>query len=418
MNIFVIGLNHKSADVSIREKVAFGPDKYEKGLKALHDLPFIEETVVLSTCNRVELYFNANGNSNIEDDVKKFLSEFHDVELDKLYKALYAYGDVEAVRHIFKVASSLDSMVVGEPQILGQLKDAYDLALTYNTSGVILNQLMKKAISVAKRIRTETKIAENAVSISYAAVELAKKIFSSINGLTCMLLGAGEMAELSAKHLTSGGVKEIIVANRTYNRACSMASEFNGRPVEFNTFKEELLNADIVICSTGAPNYVILKKDMEAAMKKRRNKPIFLIDISVPRNLDPAINHIENAYLYDIDDMQDVVDSNVSARQNEAHKAEEIIDEEIKTFIKWFQSRNAVPTIVSLRQMADNVKNDELAKLFNKLDNLNDKEKKAIQQMANTIVNKLIHPPSAALKDESESRDMLIDAVNRIYGLY
>ncbi|MCI4625924.1 MAG: glutamyl-tRNA reductase [Candidatus Magnetoovum sp. WYHC-5] len=417
MNIHVIGLNHKTADVSIREKIAFNGDKYVKGLEEINSLHNVEEAVLLSTCNRVELYVYANGKSGINEEVTDFLSTFHNVEKDKLNDTLYTYDGVEAVRHVFRVASSLDSMVVGEPQILGQLKDAFDEALSHNTSGAVLNKLMKKAISVAKRVRTETSIAENAVSISYAAVELAKKIFTSLDGLVCMLLGAGEMAELSAKHLRSSGVKEIIVANRTFERACVIAAEVNGRPIDFNTFKEEMKNTDIVICSTGAPTYVVSKKDMESVIKRRRNKPIFMIDISVPRNLDPDINNIDNVYLYDIDDLQGVVDSNVNARLTEAVKAEKIVDEELQTFERWFYSRNAVPTIVSLRQIAENIKNDELEKLFNKISGFDDKEKQAIEQMANTIVNKLIHPPTAALKEDTDDRDMLIETVRRIYSL-
>jgi glutamyl-tRNA reductase len=311
-------------------------------------------------------------------------------------------------------------MVLGEPQILGQLKDAFELALDRHTSGIVLNKLMKKAISVAKRVRTETRIAENAVSIGYAAVELAKKIFTDLSGKECMLLGAGEMAELAAKHLVSSGVREVTVANRTYERGCALAKEFSGRIVRFENFKDELKHADILICSTGAQNYVLTRADMEKIMKERRRRSIFIIDISVPRNIDPAINDLDDVYLYDIDDLQGVVDTNLDQRKQEAFKAEEIVAEEVEVFNSWMKSLDAVPTIVALRDMAENVRKDELERLFNRLSDMGDiggPQKKAIEQTVATIVNKLIHPPTYALKTDNEDRDQLIAVIKRLYGL-
>ncbi|MBF0590838.1 MAG: glutamyl-tRNA reductase [Nitrospirae bacterium] len=417
MNIIVIGLNHKTADVEIRERVAFTPEMLVEGLSSLKGMLGVSEAIILSTCNRVEMYVYADDGVNVSEGIRDFLSRTRSLERGRLDKALYVHLDDEGVRHIFRVASSLDSMVVGEPQILGQLKDAFDLSLTHKSSGIILNRLMKKAISVAKRVRTQTGIAENAVSIGYAAVELARKIFNNLGNKVFMLLGAGEMAELAARHLTNCGVREVIVANRTYERGCALAKEFSGRAIQFGDFKRELVNTDIVICSTGAPNYVITHDEMARVMKDRRLKSVFIIDISVPRNVDPDINRIDNVYLYDIDDLRGVVDTNINQRQKEALKASSIIDEEVEGFNKWLQSLDAVPTIVALREMADDIKKDELTKLFNKLNTLDEKDRKSIEIMANSIVNKLVHPPTAALREGAEDKDTLITTIRKLYGL-
>lgn len=328
MKIIVVGLNHNTADVEVREKVAFNESRLEEGLRKFRELPEVEEAVILSTCNRVELYANVKDTVKASESIKTFLSEFHDINRALLDKALYIYDDVNAIRHIFKVASSLDSMVIGEPQILGQLKEAFEIALEKKMTGILLNRLMKKAISVAKRVRRETRIAENAVSISFAAVELAKKIFTDLSEKVFMLLGAGEMAELAARHLMRNGVKEVIVANRSYGRACELAKEFTGRPVKLDDFLQEMVHSDIVICSTGAPHYILLKDQMQRVMKDRKQRPVFLIDISVPRNIDPKINDLDNVYLYNIDDLQGIVDTNMFERKKEAEKAEKIIEED------------------------------------------------------------------------------------------
>jgi glutamyl-tRNA reductase len=417
MKVLVAGLNHKIADVDVREKLAFTGSKLEEGLLRFSGLPEVDEAIILSTCNRVELYANVSETEKAAESIKTFLSEFHNINKDSLDNALYFYHDIEAVEHVFKVASSLDSMIVGEPQILGQLKDAFDLALAKKTTGILLNKLMKKAISAAKRVRTETRIAENAVSISFSAVELAKKIFTDLSKKVCMLLGAGEMAELAAKHLISNGVREVLVANRTFERACSLAEEFHGRPVKFEEFLQEMVHADIVICSTGAPSYIVMKSQMQKVMKERKQRQVFIIDISVPRNIDPEINDLENVYLYNVDDLQGVVDSNLFERQKEAEKAEKIIAEELETFVKWQASLDSVPTIKALREKAEEIKKEEIDKLFHKLSGIDEKEREAIEYMATALVNKLIHPPTAALKEDSENRDLLVAAVRKLYGI-
>lgn len=417
MKVFVVGLNHKIADVDVREKLAFQGDKLAEGLMRFRELPGIQEAMILSTCNRVELYANIQDTQQASDSVKAFLSAFHNINRSSLDHSLYIYDDIEAAKHVFRVAASLDSMVIGEPQILGQLKDAFELALTKKTTGILLNKLMKKAISVAKRVRTETKIAENAVSISFAAVELAKKIFTDLSRRVFMLLGAGEMAELAAKHLIGNGVKEVLVSNRTFDRACDLAKEFNGRPVKFEEFILEMVRTDIMICSTGAPHYILTKNQMQKVMKERKQRQVFIIDISVPRNIDPAINDLENVYLYNVDDLQGVVDANMFERQKEAEKAEKIIAEELETFLKWQASLDSVPTIIALREKAEEIRKEELDKLFSKMQDMGEKEKEAIEYMATAIMNKLIHPPTAALKGDTENKEMLVAAIRRLYGI-
>ena len=417
MKTVVIGLNHKTADVDLREKLAFNGPKLEEGIRQIRELPGIKETVIISTCNRVEIYLTVNDVGKAFESVKDFFVGFFDIRKESLANALYLHDDMQAVRHIFRVASSLDSMVVGEPQILGQLKEAFEFALERKTTGVLLNRLLKKSISVAKRVRTETKIAENAVSISFAAVELAKKIFTDLAGKTFMLLGAGEMAELAAKHMMNNGVKDIVIANRTYETGCNLAKEFNGRAIRFDDYLNELVHADILICSTGAQKYVLMKNQMQQVMKERKNRPVFVIDISVPRNIDPGVNDLDNVYLYDVDDLQGVVDTNILERQKEAKKAEDIIEEEIETFKKWLSSLDSVPTVIALREKAETIRKEELEKLMNRLSEIGEKDKKAIEGMASSIVNKLIHPPTVALREDAEDKDVLIATIKRLYGL-
>ena len=417
MKVLVIGVNHKTANVDIREKLAFNGPKLEEGVFGLRKIPEVREAAVLSTCNRVELYLCANKRGDAADHIKDFLAVFHGLERKDFEKSLYVHDGENAIRHIFRVSSSLDSMVVGEPQILGQIKDSFDFALNKKTTGVLLNKLMKKAISTAKRVRTETKIAENAVSISFAAVELAKKIFTNLNGKSFMLLGAGEMAELAARHLMNNGVQDVMVVNRTYERGCELAGEFGGKPVRFEDFLTELVHTDIIICSTGAPSYVLLKEQMHKVMKERKNRPVFIIDISVPRNIDPEINKLDNVYLYSVDDLQEVVDTNIHGRKIEAEKAEKIIDEEVEKFIRWMSSLDSVPTIVALRQKAEEIKAEELERLKGRLPGLDEEKMKAVEYMAAAIINKLIHPPTVALKEDTEDRDELIAMIKKLYGI-
>ncbi len=310
-------------------------------------------------------------------------------------------------------------MVIGEPQILGQMKDAFERALEAKTSGVILNRLMKKAISVAKRVRTDTKIAENAVSISFAAVELAKGIFKDLSSKVVMLMGAGDMAELAARHLVKNGVKAVLVVNRTYERAVELADAFKGKAVAFDNLLSEMVNSDIIICSTGASHYIVNPDDMRVVMKTRRNRPIFIIDISVPRNVNPAVNEMDNVYLYDIDDLQGVVDLNLKGRQKEADAAEQIVVEEVETFLAWMNSLDAIPTIVELKDKIESIRKAELEKTLSKLNGIGEKETKAIEELSNSIVKKILHTPLIALKVdiEPEEKAFYLDIVRRLFNL-
>jgi glutamyl-tRNA reductase len=417
MSILVIGLNHKTAPLNIRERLAFDGPKLLDGIVALKQLPCVNEVVLLSTCNRVEIYASVKDGLNAIGEISNFISGFHNIPVSEFADSLYVHNNEDAVRHLLRVASSLDSMVLGEPQILGQLKDTFDLALSSRTTGFILNRLMKKAISTAKRVRTETGIAENAVSISYAAVELAKKIFSGLEGKSVMLLGAGEMAELAARHLVSNGVKDVKVANRTYERGCEMAREFCGSAVRFEDLSRELVATDILICSTNASSYVISKDLMEQVMKERKFRPVFLIDISVPRNIDPDANNIDNVYLYNIDDLHQVVGSNLQERQKEAGKAEDIVAEEVDKFSRWLASLEAVPVVIALRQKADEIKRDEVDKFKKGFPDLDSEVLAAVERLANSITNKLMHSPTVAMKESDEDRELMTYIAKKLYGL-
>lgn len=419
MNLVIVGLNHKSAPVEIREKLSFPSHSIEEPLKQLTGHYGLNEGVILSTCNRVEILAITNDMEKGEWQVKRFLSDFHDIPLERLDDHLYVHSGEEAVRHLFRVAAGLDSMVMGEPQILGQVKDSYSYSVEYSTAGVVVNKLYHKAFQVAKRIRTETKIGESAVSISFAAVELAKKIFGELAGKTGMLLGAGEMAELAARHLQTNGIREIIVANRTYEKAVDLCKCFNGTPIMFREFPHYLKSVDIVIASTGSPTFVIKPDQVTEVMRERKNRPMFFIDISVPRNIDPTINNIDNTYLFDVDDLQGVVEANLAERKKEAEEAEGIIVEEIEKFYRWIKSLDVVPTIIALRQHCDSIRKSELEKALSSLNGLSEKEQKVLGAMTSAIVNKILHNPVTHLKKESNKveGDMFIDSVIKLFDL-
>jgi len=417
MEILVVGLNHKTAPIEIRERVAFDGQKIFDALRVLRESEVVRESIILSTCNRVEVYAGVRDGRDGAEFIKDFLSGFHNVPRQVLDKSLYVYHGADAIRHIFRVSSSLDSMIVGEPQILGQVKDAFNLSLKNKNTGVVLNRLMEKASSVAKRIRRETKIAESAVSISFAAVELAKKIFGDLSVKSFMLIGAGEMAELATRHLINNGVREVFVTNRTYERAEELAREFGGKAVRFDDLLSELKHVDIVICSTGAPNYILTKQDLQRIMRQRKQRPMFIIDISVPRNIDPEINDLDNVYLYDIDDLQGVVELNIQARNREAQKAEEIVTSEVESFLRWKASLTVVPTIVALRDKAETIRKGELEKALRRLGPLGDEQRRTIDYLTKAIVNKLLHYPTVALKYEDRDKDELIATIKKLYGL-
>jgi glutamyl-tRNA reductase len=354
------------------------------------------------------------------DRIKQFISDYHKLSRQVLDQSLYVYPDAMGVRHTFRVASSLDSMVLGEAQILGQLKDAFDIALKTKTTSTILNKLIKKAISVAKRVRTETKLAEGAVSISSAAVELAKKIFGTLEGKHVMLLGAGEMAELAAQHLLGNGVRNIMVANRTFERAEELAKEFNGDAIRFEHFPDALVMVDILICATGAQHYIITRDMVNRALKERRNKPIFIIDISNPRNIDPEVDKVDNVYLYDIDDLQSKVDINAEGRAKEAEKAEKLVELEVETYLQWERGLDAVPTIVDLREKVEDIRKKEFEKAVSSLNDISEDHKRTMDIMSQAIVNKMLHAPLVVLKQAAamaEEGDNTIAIARRLFNL-
>ena len=419
MNIITVGLSHKTAPVEIREKLSFPSQTIGEPLNRLCTSYGINEGVIISTCNRVEVFAVTKDIEKGLWQVKKFLSDYHNIPLEELDGHLYTYTAEDAVKHLFRVCAGLDSMVIGEPQILGQAKDAYGYALQHKTAGVIMNKLFHKAFSVAKRIRTETKIGSSAVSISYAAVELAKKIFGTLQGRSVMLIGAGEMAELAARHLLSNGVQEILIANRTYEKAIEVAKSFNGTPIMFREFTHYLKKVDIIVTSTAAPRFIIHPEQIEEVIKERKNRPMFFIDISVPRNVDPLINNIDNIYLYNVDDLQGVVEANLKERAKEAKEAEAIIHEELGNFHRWVKSLDVVPTIVALKKKLEETRKSELEKGLSSLNGLQEKDIQVIDAMTKAIVNKIVHDPVTHLKKEANKveGDFYIEATRKLFDL-
>jgi glutamyl-tRNA reductase len=419
MNIIVVGLSHKTAPVEIRERVAFAPTAMEKPLRQVAALPGISEGLIVSTCNRVEVYAVSREAEAGIAHLRHFMADYHGLPTEELDSHLYDYQGEAAIQHIFRVASSLDSMVIGEPQILGQIKTAYGYAAEFKTAGLILNRLLHKAFSVAKRVRTETEIASNAVSVSFAAVELARKIFDSLTDKTVLLIGAGEMCELAARHFMNNGVARVHVTNRTFERAQKLAEEFGGKPILFDNFVDHLPQIDIVLTSTGAPNFILGHKTIEEVIRRRKYKPMFFIDIAVPRDIDPRVNAIENVYLYDVDDLQGVVQANLKERHKEAKKAEGIIDQEIGAFFKWLASLDVVPTIVALRKKLEEIRRAELEKTFGTLKGLGDKERKSIEALTAAIVNKVLHQPMTLLKksQNNPAGESYVEAVRALFDL-
>jgi len=420
MKTIVVGLSHKTAPVEIRERVAFAPNDMERPLRQMLALSTIDEAMIVSTCNRVELYAATKCTEGGVAQLKRFMAQFHDIDPEKLDEYLYHYQGEEAIQHVFRVSSSLDSMVVGEPQILGQIKTAYGYAADFQTVGVILNRFMHKAFSVAKRVRTETEIASNAVSIPFAAVELARKIFGSVEGKKVFLIGAGEMCELAARHFLNNGAESVSVTNRTFEKAEKLSEEFKGKAIRFENFPDFLFRFDIVLASTGAPDFVLSKPQMEEVIRQRRNKPMFLIDIAVPRDIDPRINGIDNVYLYDVDDLQGVVQANLKERKKEAQKAEAIVEQEIQQFSRWLEGLNIKPTIVALRRHFEEIRKAELEKTFSNLKNLDKKQRKAIESLTAAMVNKILHQPTAVIKngaDGSTGGTDYVGAVQTLFGL-
>ncbi len=417
-DIVLLGINHKTAPVELRECIAFSGDESKTALQMLHRQPNINEALLFSTCNRVELLFVTDNKNQSISAAREFIADFNKIPLDQFNDAIYIYEGDEAVRHVFRVASSLDSMVVGEPQILGQIKDAYRLATTLKSSGVILNRLLHRTFFVAKKIRTETGIGDRAVSISYAAVELGRKIFGNLEGKNVLLVGAGEMAELAVEHLIRNKAGKIFVANRTFENGVEMAKKFNGRAIRIDEIPSFLELTDILISSTGSPDFVITADLVKGVIRKRRNRPIFFIDIAVPRDIDPRVNRLSNSYVYDIDDLQGVVDDNLEDRQQEAIKGERIIDEAVISFRRWYDSLEVVPTIIALRNKMESIAAGEIKKTLQS-NEIPAGSVSAIQKMADSLINKILHDPTIFLKKDGmvEDKSHYIDTIRRLFKL-
>ena len=403
MNLILIGMNHKTAPLEIREKLSLSCLQELNPVSELMKISQVKEAMYLSTCNRVEVLADTSDAAGALTNLRSFIFKHGNLSTEEMARCLYVHTDQEAIKHLFRVSSSLDSLVMGEPQILGQVKDAYHRAVENKATGMVLNKLLHQAFRVAKRVRTETAIASNAVSVSYAAVELAKKIFGNLQGKTVLLIGAGEMSELAARHLINQGVGKFLITNRTYSRAVDMAEAFQGQAIEFKDLATNLGEADIVISSTGATGYVITREMVATALHgRKKNRLLFLIDIAVPRDIDPAAGEIDNAFLYNIDDLQEVVDENLEGRRQEAEKAEAIVEEEVEKCQAWMSSLLVVPTIVSLRQKVEGIVKGELDKSASWMKNLDAEARKNVEIMAAAIVNKIIHDPITSLKDESQ----------------
>ena len=419
MKLLITGVSHKTAPVEVRERLAFAEATVPDALRDLLARDGIMEAMVLSTCNRVEIAVSADDRVDPLASVDAFLHEFRGMSPGKLGPCLYHYEGREAIHHLFRVAASLDSMVIGEPQILGQLKTSYAVAKANDCLSGLLEAVVTRAFGVAKRVRSETGVGQMAVSVSYAAVELARKIFGSLSGRTVMIVGSGKMSELAARHLRRSGASHIFVTNRTYERAQELAAVFQGTPVEYQRFLGILPEVDIVITSSGAPHYILNKEEMQRVIAARRNKPAFLIDIAVPRNIDPAVNEIDNVFLYDIDDLQGVVNANLRERVREAERAEELVAQEVERMMARLKVQEVAPTIVSLQEQLEQIRNAEIERTRRKFGPLTPEQEEALESLTRGIINKIAHGPISELRRHAGRPDgvQIIDAIRQVFHL-
>ena len=401
MKLLTTGVSHKTAPVEIRERIAFAEPALPNALADLRSRPGVNEAVILSTCNRVEITLTADDASDPAAIIDLFLKDHRSIGPGTLGPHLYRHEGKEAIHHLFRVAASLDSMVVGEPQILGQLKTAYSVAKSCGTVCGWLDGLYSRAFAVAKRVRSETGIGQMAVSVSYAAVELARKIFGSLANRTIMIVGAGKMSELAARHLRRSGASHVFVTNRTYARAVEMASLFQGTPVEYTRFTAMLPETDILVASSGAPHYILGKDEMQRAIAVRRNKPMFLIDIAVPRNIDPAVNDLDNVFLYDIDDLQSVVNANLRERMKEAERAEALVEEEVERTMARLKVAEVTPTIVGLQEQLEQIRATELERIRRRYGPFTEQQEEAMEALTRGIINKVAHGPISELRSHA-----------------
>lgn len=402
MSLLSLGINHQTAPVDIREKVAFSGDQVNQALRELQNLPVVKESVIVSTCNRTEIYCDMEVDT--AQTISHWLSRYHGMSDDALLPYIYQHSGSEAARHLFRVASGLDSMVLGEPQILGQLKTCFDQARNGKSVDSILGRLFQHSFNVAKRVRTDTEIGSHAVSVAFAAVNLSKQIFGDLNSLQALLIGAGETIELVARHLRSQQIGSIVIANRSLENAQRLADEVDATAVQINEVPEQLANADIVISSTASQLPILGKGATENALKKRRHRPIFMVDLAVPRDIEAQVGDLNDIYLYTVDDLKNVVDENLRSRELAADAAQEIINLEVNVFDQWLRTHQSADHIRELRQKAEVIKQQCIEKTLIQFRQDQDAEK-ALQRLANTLTNKMLHGPTIEMRKALKNQD-------------
>lgn len=415
MALLTLGLNHKTAPLDIRERVTFGPDIIVGALRTLLGHPGVEESVILSTCNRTEIY--ALFNNSDPQEVARWMSGFHGLELETIAPYLYSHHGADSVRHLLRVASGLDSMVLGEPQILGQVKAAYQTAVDAASTGKMLGRLFQHSFTVAKQVRTDTEIGKSPVSIAFAAVSLARQIFSELSAQTALLIGAGETIELAARHLHQQAIGRIIIANRSLERAHDLANQFDGYAIALTEIPAHLPEADIIISSTASPLPVLGKGTVESALKKRRHQPMFMVDIAVPRDIEAEVANLKDVYLYTVDDLKDVIEENIRSREEAAEQAQEIIDLHTEEFMAWLRSLDAVGMIQDYRRQAEEIRDQVLQRAMRQLQNGKSADQ-ALHYLAHTLTNKLLHTPSTQIREAGSRGQLeLLQAANRLFKI-
>jgi len=417
MSLITLGINHKTAPLELRERLAFTPQTLPEALLSLKKLHNIEEASILSTCNRTEIYCVTDDKSGTDNDLSiiEWFSKFHGLEQDKIREHLYIHNHEQTIRHAMEVASGLDSMVLGEPQIAGQMKDAYALANENGTIGQLLGKLFQRAFAVSKQVRTDTDIGSSPVSVAFAAVSLARQIFGDLKKTTVLLVGAGETIELATRHLHAQGVQNIIIANRSVERAQKLAEEFDGEAIGLQHISEHLHRSDIVIASTASPLPIIGKGTVERALKQRKHQPIFMVDLAVPRDIEPEVNELDDVYLYTVDDMQSVIQENMESRQQAAEQAHEIIDTQVSHFLDWQRSLGAVDVIAQIRQHTMELGQEVLSKARKQLA-AGQRPEEVLDFLTHTLTNKFLHQPSTHLRQASqEERDDILKVARDMF---
>jgi len=419
VTLFLLGVSHRTAPVDLREKLDFSSRDLGAAVEALVARSSAAESVVLSTCNRSEIYIASTDSDHARDEVVAFLSDYHQLPRDAFLPHLFAHRDMAAARHLFRVAAGLDSLVVGEPQILGQVKEAFQTAAERHCTGPLLSKTFHWAFGVGKRVRSETALGEGAVSVSFAAVALARKIFGRLEGRRVLVVGAGEISALTAQHLRSQGVAEIVITSRTHAHADALAAQVEGRTVPWDDMRRAIADADIVLTATGSQRPIISRDDVRAVTGRRRSEPLFIIDVAVPRDVDPAVSDIEQVFLYNVDDLQGIVQENLARRGAEIARAEAIVAEEVSRFTVWQRSRRAIPTVVALRQRFDDVRRAELQRLEPRLSALPPDARARLDEVTRLIVEKLLLEPTEQLKalPDEETQAVYTEAVNRLFRL-